>query len=99
MSAQIYKFSTLDAEPTEEGAQYTAAVGFVHAGTEDNHWRRLEVGWGGQTPSKSGRASPRSLRVASAAQRVCPADTDPDDVLLGWGTFCLRPEVLSKLGL
>lgn len=62
---------------TEEGAKYTATVDFANAGTKGRHWRRLEVWWGGLTPSASGRASLRSLRVAGALERILLADTDP----------------------
>jgi len=70
---------------TEEGAQHTAAVEFVHAGTEDNHWRRLEVGWDGQIPSESGRASLRNLRVAGASERKCRGRHGPRRCAIGWG--------------
>ena len=61
----------------EEGAQHTAAVEICLCGHRGQPLGRLEVGWDGQTPFKSGRASLRSLRVAGAAERIRLADTYP----------------------
>ena len=60
----------------EEGAQHTAAVEICLCGHRGQPLGRLEVGWDGQTPFKSGRALLRSLRVAGAAERLRLADTD-----------------------
>jgi hypothetical protein len=62
---------------TEEGAQHTAAVEICLCGHRGQPLGRLEVGWDGQTPFKSGRASLRSLRVAGAAERIRLAGADP----------------------